>query len=94
MRFIHAFLGIAPLYMILGPESLIFFKNLQFVTWCDGMVKNVMVWLFPKSTTLPNFVNGHNRFGDEVYPCFFGNYTIVHDLRPGILDFLSKICSL
>ena len=36
------------------------------------MVEKLMVWLYPTSKTLPNFVNGHNRFGDEVYPYFLG----------------------
>ena len=51
------------------------------------MVKKLMIWLYPTSITLPNVVNGLNRFGDEVYPCFFGNYTILHDLRPIIPHF-------
>ena len=51
------------------------------------MVEKLMIWLFHKSKTLPNFVNGHNRFGDEVYPSFSGNYTILHDLRPIIPNF-------
>ena len=55
------------------------------------MVKIVMVWLFPASKTLQNFVDGHNRLGDEVDACFFGNYTIVHDLRPRILHFFKKL---
>ena len=51
------------------------------------MVEKLMIWLFHTSKTLLTFVNGQNRFGDEVYPCFFGNCTDVHDLRPRILDF-------
>ena len=51
------------------------------------MVEKLMIWLVHTSKTLLTFVNGHNMFGDEVYPCFFGKYIIVHDLRSRILDF-------
>ena len=55
------------------------------------MVENVMPWLFPTSKTLQNFVNGHNRLGDEVHACFFGICTLVHDLWPRILHFFQKV---
>ena len=55
------------------------------------MVKNLMVWMFPKSKTLQNFVNGHNRLGDEVDAGFFGNCTLVHELMPRILHFFQKL---
>ena len=55
------------------------------------MVKNVMPWLYHTNKTLHNFVNGHYRMGDEVYTCFFGIDTLVHDLRPIILDFFQKL---
>ena len=55
------------------------------------MVENMMVWLFHTSKTLQNFVDGHNRLGDEVDACFFGNCTLVHDLRHRILVFFHKL---
>ena len=51
------------------------------------MVEKLMVWLVHTSKTLLTFVNGHNMFGDEVYPCFFGICTVVQDLRLRILDY-------
>ena len=72
-------------------EPFIFYKNWLFVTWGDAMVKNLMPWLFPGSITLQIFVNGHNRLGDEVFACYCEICTVVHDLRPWIPSFFSKI---